>query len=444
MAGLVGDVMDLATEGGRWTIATVRFDAAGATPLQAVANAVALAFALEGAELDTFYQEFARGPVDAVASQLKRRATYLDRATLLLVLDQLEQAQPSQDDGRELAEFGNAIEQLIASGLVWSIATIRSDRLDILERCAALSRLSTSDQSYRLSAPNLFELREIISKPATMAGYTFAGKGQGSNLVDHLAELALRSPDSLPLLQFLLHRIAQSAGDDRSLDVKSLEGFGGFGGALTHYADQVLEQMDAPETTKDSVLASLLRIETSDETILARSIEVDSADDAGGRRSIISHLIDARLLVSGLVDGKARVRIAHEALIHAWPRLRKIAHAKIDLLRQRDQLEYAASQWMAQERDENLLLRGEKRIEEAEDFVKWSDDCSPDIVSFVAASRQRQDAESKRTRTAEQEKIEMAARQFKLSKSLWRRTLAGTGVALGLASAAVLFSNSAK
>ncbi len=440
MAGLVDDVMDLATEGGRWTVATARFDSTEIAPLQVLANAIAIAFALEGPERETFCREFARAPVDAISSQLKRRATYLDRATLLLVLDQLEQAQSLRDDGREFAELGDILEQLIASGFVWSIATIRSDRLDSLERSAAFSRLSTSDQSYRLSTPNLFELREIISRPAIMAGYTFAGEGQGNQLVDHLAELALRSPDSLPLLQFLLYRIAQSAGDERRLDAGSLDGPDGFGGALAHYADQTLEQLQAPEETKDSVLASLLRIETSSRAILARTLEADSIDSASDRKSIVSHLIDARLLASDLVDGKARIRIAHEALIHAWPRLRKIAHAKIDLLRQRDRLEYAARQWTMQAHDENLLLRGEKRVVEAENFVKWSDDGFPDVASFVAASRRQQDAESEQARRAEQEKLAMAARQLKLSKSLWRRTLAGIGVAVGLASTAVIFA----
>lgn len=437
MAGLLGDVVEGSPGGDRWLISAVRFDASGPLPKEALTEVLADTLNIQNHEQPGFARQFSSDPAGTVVSQLEKWKAHLGRTRVLLILDQLEQVVPKTGDHTAFQSLGETIERLVSSGEVWCVAAIRTDHLDILEHSPALSRLGSSERTLRLTTPSLSELREIISRPAIMAGYEFSDEGKGTTLVDQLAEAAFRSPDSLPLLQFVLHQIA-SASDGRRLDSSFLDRMGGFYGALARYADEVVEKIDLPEPGKDALLAGLLRVDASGDAILARSLRLISDDATAARNVFFDHLVEARLLVVEDVKGRAHVRLAHETLIHTWPRLQRIAHERIGQLRKRGWLEFAAHQWEEQDKDENLLLRGEK-IHEAETFVTGDHDLSEIVTDFIATSRRRQDAEDADLLRARQEKLEMAARQLRLSRTLWYRTLAGVGAAIILAGLAAFY-----
>ena len=66
-----------------------------------------------------------------------------------------------------------ALEALAKSGLVWVVATMRSDFFDRLERLPALAALSAGEGRYLLLPPDEAEIGQIIRRPAREAGLRF-------------------------------------------------------------------------------------------------------------------------------------------------------------------------------------------------------------------------------------------------------------------------------
>ena len=77
-------------------------------------------------------------------------------------------------------------------------------------------------------------------------------------------------------------------------------------------------------------------------------------DEPDVMRRVVEALTEARLLT---VDD-ATVQIAHEALLHSWPRLHAWIEAYRDDLRTRQRISHAAAEWNEERRDPDLLYRG--------------------------------------------------------------------------------------
>ena len=117
-------------------------------------------------------------------------------ARLALVVDQLEEIFTIEGLGLEEREaFVTALGALAVSGIVWVIATMRSDFFDQLETVPSLVSLSAGEARFLLLPPNEAEIGQIIREPAQEAGLRFehdvalgiglnerdpAGGGQGS------------------------------------------------------------------------------------------------------------------------------------------------------------------------------------------------------------------------------------------------------------------------
>src|SRR5205814_2137193 len=94
----------------------------------------------------------------AAAEKLTEHA----EARLVLVIDQLEEL--FTRDGLTLVErtaFVAALEGLARSGLVWVVATMRSDFFDRLEELLTLAQLSAGEARYLLTPPDAAELGQI-------------------------------------------------------------------------------------------------------------------------------------------------------------------------------------------------------------------------------------------------------------------------------------------
>src|SRR4029453_14376561 len=77
-------------------------------------------------------------------------------------------------------------------------------------------------------------------------------------------------------------------------------------------------------------------------------------DEPEVMRRVVEALTEARLLT---VDD-ATVQIAHEALLHSWPRLHAWIEDYRDDLRTRQRISHAAAEWQEEQRDPDLLYRG--------------------------------------------------------------------------------------
>ena len=186
-AGLVPDLAEAGMIGrvGLVRIAITRPGAA-ADPLSALAAALLASGALpelKGAPLDYTEArltgllrdapEHAAQPIRQGLSAAGRVAglTRAGEARLLLVIDQLEEL--FTGEGVEVMwreRFVSALEALARSGLVWVVATLRSDFFNRLDQVPALVRLSEGEARYLLLPPNAGEISQIVRQPAREFG----------------------------------------------------------------------------------------------------------------------------------------------------------------------------------------------------------------------------------------------------------------------------------
>src|SRR5208337_372663 len=92
------------------------------------------------------------------------------RAALVLLVDQLEElfAQAFGDDER--AAFAESVKELVATGQVWGVATLRADFYELMLREPVLKALKEAGAGLDLGPPGAVELAEIVRAPAAAAG----------------------------------------------------------------------------------------------------------------------------------------------------------------------------------------------------------------------------------------------------------------------------------
>jgi eukaryotic-like serine/threonine-protein kinase len=142
----------------------------------------------------------------AAEAQRGRHAEAPQTVALVLLIDQLEElfAQGVSDEERNA--FAESLRQLIATGQVWVVATLRADLYELLLKQPALKALKESGASLDLGPPGAAELAEIVRMPAAAAGLKFESGAEKGELGERLLSDA-ESADSLPLLQFTLRQL---------------------------------------------------------------------------------------------------------------------------------------------------------------------------------------------------------------------------------------------
>jgi len=313
-------------------------------------------------------------------------------ARLLLIIDQLEEAFTARGIVAETRrQYFTALSALAKSGLVWIVATLRSDFLARIERAPTLLELAPPDAIFRLVPPDSTEIAEIIRRPAREAGLRFEVDAKTHRgLDDVIREDAGRDAASLPLLEYLLEQLWNRRTERGELTFEAYAELGGLEGAIGRRADEVLAaQPEATRAAFPAVLRALVTVGENAESV-ATARAARKARFSGGERDLVEALLkpDARLLVA---DGPL-VRVAHEALLIRWPlAAAQIAADRTDL-RIRARLEAAAARWReADEKDrDTLLLPRGLPLSEADDLgARRGRELDDGIVAFIRASSLR-------------------------------------------------------
>ena len=176
----------------------------------------------------------------------------------------------------------------------------------------------------------------------------------------------------------------------------TLDGFraaGGVAGAISQTADATFEHRfnsAEKEATKRLFLRLVTPGEGTQDTrrVLDRA-EVEHDPSANDPSHVVEGLTEARLLT---VDD-ATVQIAHEALLHSWPRLHAWIEEYRDDLRTRQRIRRAAEEWEAEGRDPDLLYRGTPLLSALEWMEKNADQLGDIERSFIEASAEARDRE---------------------------------------------------
>ena len=269
-----------------------------------------------------------------------------DEPTRLVVVDQFEELFTVCADADLRERFIDALLRLrcaVAIGM-------RADLYGRLSGHAALARAIASSQLL-LASMTTDELARAVTEPARLAGL---------KLEAGLVELVLRDvaaePGALPLLSHAL-RATWERRDGRTLTVDGYRETGGVASALARTADAVVDGL--PGEQRPLARGVFLRMTELGEGSAdsRRRVTVDELVPEGASpdtvRALLGRLADARLVT--LDDG---AEVAHEALIRAWPRLRRWLDEDRAAIRAHRQVSDAARVWDAGGRETSDLYRG--------------------------------------------------------------------------------------
>jgi hypothetical protein len=170
-------------------------------------------------------------PIRQALGEAGRAADLTDvgEARLIIIVDQFEELlTQDQLPQSEREAFVAALDALARSGLVWVIATMRSDFFDRLETLPALAALSAGEGRYVLLPPDEAEIGQIIRQPAREAGLRFGTDPVSSqSLDDTILHATGRASGALPLLSFLLDQLWRRRTPEGTLTFAAYDNLGG-------------------------------------------------------------------------------------------------------------------------------------------------------------------------------------------------------------------------
>jgi hypothetical protein len=332
------------------------------------------------------------GPALRAAAESERQRCAADRAQtarLLVVVDQMEELFRRdwlEEPGR--ARYVGALAALSRSGLVWVVATMRSE---FFARCAELPELAALKEGrgqLDLLPPTFAEIGQMIRYPARDAALRWGRDpdNPGQSLDDVLQEAAWRDAKALPLLQFTLNELFRRR-DGRVLTYRAYRELGGLEGALANHAESTLAALPSEvQAALPALLRALVTAGEGDhEPVVSRRVPLEPLRvDPIGRR-LLDVLIDARLILTDRDDQMKPVAgIAHEALLTHWPRLTDLLDKDREFLRARTRVAVAALRWRREAHHVDFLLHEGKPLAEAHDLLKTRrDDLEAETIEFI-------------------------------------------------------------
>jgi formylglycine-generating enzyme required for sulfatase activity len=342
--------------------------------------------------------EEARLPIEQGLSEAGRKAqpplTDMAEARLVIVVDQLEEIFTIDGLGQDAREaFVAALDTLAKSGLVWVVATMRSDFFDRLETSAglALARLAVNEARYQLLPPDEAEIGQIIRQPAQETGLRFERDPTRGLSLDEAIRQAAGDRGALPLLSFLLDQLWQKRGDTGLLTFGAYEELGRLEGAIGRRAEEEFQAQ--PEAVRKELIPLLRALVTvRGTTATARAAPLSLFLEGTPRRALVDAFLDqkARLLVSDSDAGQAQLRLAHEALLTHWLRAKEQVEADARDLELRGRLEEEAEHWraaQARRQKRGRVVVGLALAEARALLVRWGPELPAEIREFIAASR---------------------------------------------------------
>ncbi|MFC5722341.1 hypothetical protein ACFP1Z_19430 [Streptomyces gamaensis] len=278
-----------------------------------------------------------------------------------LIVDQFEEVFTLGQDPDARAAFIDRV--LTAENPGSRIRVVVGVRADFYARCLEHPGLARAVRRASLPVGPMTPdaLREVIVKSAAAQGLVVE-RALTARLVDE----ASGEPGGLPLLSHaLLETWRRRKG--RMLTLEAYEAAGGVHEAVARTAEDVYTGASAPQ--RDVMHALFTRLTalgegTEDTRRRVPLDELTGLTDPGTLDDLLHRLAAARLLV--LADGT--VEVAHEAVIRAWPRLRRWIDDDRAGLRVHRQLTDAAHAWERLGRDPSALHRG-TRLSLARDWA---------------------------------------------------------------------------
>lgn len=404
-----------------------------------------LALELTAAELTQLCRSAPDRALTLIRQALGKAATAAgsvpSQIRLLIAIDQTEELFTTEKEPASREGLVRLLAAFAGSGLVWVIATIRSDFFHRCGEVRGFSALKDGLGSYELLPPTSPEIAQIIREPARAAGLRFEERADLGRLDDVLQDAAAADPGSLPLLEFVLDALYEVGRERRILTFAAYRALGGLEGAIARRADEVVDALPPDiQEALPAVLRALTTVRPGDETVTASPVLLSEAAGKPARLALVDALIAARLLVSDEdAAGHVFVRVAHEALLSRWPRASDIVNANRSFLETRARLKADAHRWHSDNKNRDLLLPSGKRLAEGEELLlSRRQEVDDQVVEYIEASSRAQKEREEKDRQAERALIEAAevARRERLEREADR--LAGEAERRDLAATAAI------
>ncbi|MGW5450145.1 NACHT and WD repeat domain-containing protein [Streptomyces asiaticus] len=303
-----------------------------------------------------------------------------------LVVDQMEELYTLCTDPEERALFVDRL--LTAQAPDSRLRVLIAVRADFFGHLASHRLLAGALREATLLVPpmNRGELREAIVRPAQAVGLVVE-----RTLTARILDAVDGEHGALPLMSHaLLETWHRRKG--RALTLTAYEAAGGVHGAIAQTAEHLYIHLSPQQATRARRI--LLRLitpgEGAQDTRRPAPREELETDTSPTTAEALERLVKARLVIS---DGHT-IHLAHEALIVAWPRLRKWIDEDRDRLRLHRQLTEDAHTWQTLGRDAGALYRG-TRLTQTEEHLAPLDELTAVERSFLTASITYRDREQR-------------------------------------------------
>ena len=308
---------------------------------------------------------------------------------VFLVIDQFEEIFAATVGEAERSAFIELIAEP-RPGLKVLVAV----RADHYERCAAYPRLATLLGANQVLVGPLArpEVESIIRHPAERVGLRVEPE-----LVDALVADLGTEPGGLPFLSTALLELWE-ARDGGRLTLAAYRVAGGVRGAVARLAEAVFGQLEDAERAAARSIFLRLAAPGAGGAAVRRRARLDELDP--GRNAAMAAALERLTAGRLLTAGEGFVEVAHESLLHAWPRLREWTEEDAADQQLRLHLIHAAHEWDASGRGEGDLYRGPRLAT----TLDWADqhDLELNVMEheFVEQSRMVSERDTERQQRA--------------------------------------------
>src|SRR5581483_11720863 len=322
------------------------------------------------------------------------------RADLLIVVDQLDELFSGQVSEADRSRFAKLLAELVATGRVWIITTLRADLYERFLKEPELLALKSKGATYDLAPPGATEIDEIIRGPAVAAGLVYETDPKTGERLDERLIHDVDRPDMLPLLQFTLNFLFEqrvNEGGETRLTLEAYDALGGLAGAIDREGERAVavlgkeEQERLPRLLRQ-LAASAQTTQTGAQTSGLATLSVPPKEAAYNEAAerLVRALVNARIPLSSGSEQNATIRLAHQRVLENWKRAKEIVAANAEFYRIRDDVEALERRWEKSEKKRDLLIPKGVPLAEAESIAKrYPGELAPQTLAFITASGKR-------------------------------------------------------
>jgi WD40 repeat protein len=353
----------------------------GLGPLDRLSSQLARAAQQMGWSAETIRPRLSSTGLARVALELLEGRNKGERR-LLVAVDQSEQLL-TISNASERDAFLDCLSSAIVAGSPVTIAlTARQDRLDQLQQLRQLGPLLRGP--ILLRPLSRARLAQVIDGPAAQADLTIEPGLTSRVLDDAVRGESEGDVRALPLVAFALREMYErTRAEQRStLRLNDYDAIGGLDGSIVRRAAQAEGALPAELSGGlDELLTRLVSL-TEDRRPL--SLAVPRAELSTSERELAARLEDERLLTGDATS----VRLTHDVLTRAWPRLVQVIDGNRHDLVMRTRLERQAADWASGSGE----ILSNDAVVEAQDWLRHAGPAlhaSPQVTRYVQESAAR-------------------------------------------------------